>query len=90
MFVFVHNLTYYDAATGRRLSGTGAPPSPRTQEQIPGEYGKVGPASDIPSDRLEKMPSMMFKLDCDRLLFSVFGVLQALGTDERPEVFPDM
>jgi len=29
-------------------------------------------------------------MDCDRLLFSVFGVLQTLGTDERPEVLPDM
>lgn len=72
--------------TGRRLSGIGAPPSPKTQEQIPGEYGKVRPASDIPTDRLEKMSTTMFKMDCDRLLFSVFGVLQTLGTDERPEV----
>eukprot|EP01018_Ginkgo_biloba_P023241 Gb_33881 [translate_table: standard] len=71
---------------GRRLSGVGAQATPKAREQKTGKYMRSGSASDVSTESSEKTSSMVFELDCDKLLLSVFGVLQNLGTDERPEV----
>lgn len=39
------------------------------------------------SGKVNDQALQMSIVDCDKLLFSIFSLLQNLGADERPEVF---
>ncbi|KAH9318494.1 hypothetical protein KI387_020263, partial [Taxus chinensis] len=71
---------------GRKISAIGAQQSPKTHEQTSDEHGKNCLASHIPIGGFVKISSASSEMNCDKLLLLVFGVLQSLGIDQRPEV----
>eukprot|EP00257_Ricinus_communis_P013104 XP_015570469.1 protein MON2 homolog isoform X2 [Ricinus communis] len=65
----------------KETSGLDAPPNVK---QMVGE-SKEEQTLELPDKVNDQGPSLNI-VDCDKLLFSVFSLLQRLGADERPEV----
>eukprot|EP00249_Psilotum_nudum_P022267 c28446_g1_i3 orf=509-5821(-) len=69
----------------RRFSDGAAQPSPRGQYQTTESEARILGSESLPDDLAAPFERRL-DMDCDRLLLAVFGVIQGLGTDERPEV----
>lgn len=61
------------------ISGVGS-----TEKQIDNE--KMEEQILGTSNNVRDHASYLYDVDCEKLLFSVFSLLQNLGADERPEV----